>query len=590
MKFQTKMRTVYAILGILTAIVAGYIYYSISMEKIKEREMQNLSISVRQLSQQYDELIQSMKDVSYYLLSDADTLTAITTISTMERSERTERYFLNSEDTILSQENNDYISKKFYRVVFCNDNCEPIANHNMDDRKIRRHLDYKKIPWYERAKDNQDTFTILGMHPDTWGDKDNLKVLSVVKAIQGRNMGYIEVQMSLEDVRNKLQLGDTDLNVCLLDDKGEVIYQNGDVDLDFCRSLLQRDNIPADTFKGSQGARYLAVGEYNVDAGTTVMVYKNSSVIQEDSSYVVYMSFFLIGGMLLFSLLYVTVSTRHLTKPMIRLQEAFQNTSLETLTQSMNLDLKDGNDEFRKMGQVYEDMRSRLHTAIQREKQLSTLQLQTQFDVLQAQVNPHFIYNVLNVISGRGSLNDDEVICDICDELAGMLRYSTDTKEKYATLKAEITYLELYFSLLKYRYKHKLEYTLELDKTVANQILPKLVIQQLVENSINHGFQNISGIMRISVSSYKDESRWYIRVSDNGEGFSPGVKRDLDDKMNQLKEDLADNFQNVEMRIGGMGLLNTFARLYLLNGDDLVFRIQNKEEGGAEIIIGAALK
>ena len=96
--------------------------------------------------------------------------------------------------------------------------------------------------------------------------------------------------------------------------------------------------------------------------------------------------------------------------------------------------------------------------------------------------------------------------------------------------------------------------------------------------------------MRISVSSYKDESRWYIRVSDNGEGFSPGVKRDLDDKMNQLKEDLADNFQNVEMRIGGMGLLNTFARLYLLNGDDLVFRIQNKEEGGAEIIIGAALK
>lgn len=162
MKFQTKMRTVYTILGILTAIVAGYIYYSISMEKIKEREMQNLSVSVKQLSQQYDEMIQTMKDVSYYLLSDADTLTAITTISTMERSEATERYFLNAEDTILSQENNDYISKKFYRVVFCNDNCDPIANHNMDNRKIRRHLDYKKMPWYERAKANKDTFTILG--------------------------------------------------------------------------------------------------------------------------------------------------------------------------------------------------------------------------------------------------------------------------------------------------------------------------------------------------------------------------------------------------------------------------------------------
>lgn len=589
MKFQTKMRTVYTILGILTAIVAGYIYYSISMEKIKEREMQNLSVSVKQLSQQYDEMIQTMKDVSYYLLSDADTLTAITTISTMERSEATERYFLNAEDTILSQENNDYISKKFYRVVFCNDNCDPIANHNMDNRKIRRHLDYKKMPWYERAKANKDTFTILGVHQDTWGDNEELKVLSVIKEIQGKNMGYIEVQMSLADMQLKLHQADEDLNVCLLDNDGEIIYQNRDLDLNFCRSLLRQDHIPADTFKGKGGAGYLAMGEYNKDTGTTVLAYKSSSVIQEDSSYVVYMSFFLIGGMLLFSLLYVTVSTRHLTKPMIQLQEAIRNTSLETLTQSMNLDLKDGNDEFRKMGQVYEDMRSRLHTAIQREKQLSTLQLQTQFDVLQAQVNPHFIYNVLNVISGRGSLNDDEVICDICDELAGMLRYSTDTKEKYATLKAEITYLELYFSLLKYRYKHKLEYTMELDKTIENQVLPKLVVQQLVENSINHGFKNISGIMKIAVNSYKDDKHWYIKVSDNGEGFSPEIKKNLEVKMKQLKEDLSTNYQNVELRIGGMGLLNTFARLYLLNGGDLIFRLQNKEEGGAEIVIGAPL-
>lgn len=74
-------------------------------------------------------------------------------------------------------------------------------------------------------------------------------------------------------------------------------------------------------------------------------------------------------------------------------------------------------------------MRERLYKAIRREKQLSDLQMQTQFDMLQAQVNPHFIYNVLNVISSRGSMNDDEVICDICDDLAGMLRYSTDTNK-----------------------------------------------------------------------------------------------------------------------------------------------------------------
>lgn len=60
--------------------------------------------------------------------------------------------------------------------------------------------------------------------------------------------------------------------------------------------------------------------------------------------------------------------------------------------------------------------------------------------MLQAQVNPHFIYNTLNVISSRGILDDDEVICDICDDLAGMLRYSTDTGEKTATIQMEMEY------------------------------------------------------------------------------------------------------------------------------------------------------
>lgn len=589
MKFQTKMRTVYAFLGILTAIVAGSIYYSISMDKITDREMQNLSISVKQLRQQYDEMIQSMKDVSYYLLSDADTLTAITAISTMKRTEETKQYFLDAERTILSQENNDYISKKFYRVVFCNDKCSPIANHNMDERKIRSNLDYKEMPWYERAEENPGTFTLMGLHPDTWGAED-VEVLSVVKEVQGENMGYIEVQKSLEDIRNKLRVADADLNVCLLNGEGELIYQNRDLDLEFCRRILRQDHIPADTFTGSGGGEYLAVGEYSPDTDTTVLVYKNSSVIQEDSSYVIYMSFFLIGGMLLFSLLYVTVSTRHLTKPMIQLQEAIQNTNLENLTQSMNLDFKNGNDEFCRMGRVYEDMRQRLYSAIQREKQLSTLQLQTQFDMLQAQVNPHFIYNVLNVISSRGSLNDDEVICDICDDLAGMLRYSTDTKEKYATLRAEITYLELYFSLLKCRYKHKLEYTIELDESIENQVLPKLVVQQMVENSVSHGFKNVNRVMKISVAGYKSEDHWYIKVSDNGEGFSEDIKKQLEEGMERVKKDLFTDRQNVEMKIGGMGLLNTFARLYLLNGEELIFRIQNREDGGAEITIGAALQ
>ena len=86
MKFQAKMRIVYIVLGILAAVVSGCIYYSTSADKIYEREMHNLSFSASQLNQQYDEMIKSMEDISYYLLSDADMLAAITSISSMVRS------------------------------------------------------------------------------------------------------------------------------------------------------------------------------------------------------------------------------------------------------------------------------------------------------------------------------------------------------------------------------------------------------------------------------------------------------------------------------------------------------------------------
>ena len=91
--------------------------------------MHNLSISAEQMNQQYDEMINAMEDISYYLLSDGDMLSAITLISNIARSEKTEMYFQDAVREIGFKENNDYINKRFYRVIFCNDNCEPIGNN-----------------------------------------------------------------------------------------------------------------------------------------------------------------------------------------------------------------------------------------------------------------------------------------------------------------------------------------------------------------------------------------------------------------------------------------------------------------------------
>ncbi len=100
--------------------------------------------------------------------------------------------------------------------------------------------------------------------------------------------------------------------------------------------------------------------------------------------------------------------------------------------------------------------------------------------MLQAQVNPHFLYNVLNVLSSRGIVSGDEVICDICSSLAGMLRYSTDNINRQARLSEEIQYLKEYFYLLKSRYDYKLNYIIEIEETLNNEVIPKITLQQIV--------------------------------------------------------------------------------------------------------------
>lgn len=132
LKFQSKMRLVYIVLGIMSSFILGYLYYSISMDKIYRHEMSSLTVSVEQLKNQYDEMIETMKDVSYYLLSDPDILDAITSISLMKRSTHTETYFEDAERVISEGQNTDYLRNRFYRILFCNENCKTIGNNDVD--------------------------------------------------------------------------------------------------------------------------------------------------------------------------------------------------------------------------------------------------------------------------------------------------------------------------------------------------------------------------------------------------------------------------------------------------------------------------
>ena len=164
--------------------------------------------------------------------------------------------------------------------------------------------------------------------------------------------------------------------------------------------------------------------------------------------------------------------------------------------------------------------------------------------------------------------------------LGTMLRYSTNNKERYASVEKELEYLNSYFYLLKARHENSLEVHIDVDQKIRQQVIPKMTLQQLVENSVKHGFQNMERGRRISVTGRVQKDGWTIRVQDNGCGVPEKKLLELQERLKEAQKDILERAKPAEMEIGGMGIVNTYARCLLLYFEEGIFEMENVPEGG----------
>ena len=167
--------------------------------------------------------------------------------------------------------------------------------------------------------------------------------------------------------------------------------------------------------------------------------------------------------------------------------------------------------------------------------------------------------------------------------LSKILRYSTNVKTKEATLRDEIAYLRDYLMLLKCRYEERLDYSISVKRDIEDVKLPKLALQQLAENSVKHGFKG-SEILHVEIEGVETQEGFKIYIRDNGKGIEKNRLKEIKKKLKDLEEQLDEAHENVEFEIGGMGVYNTFARLYLYYKKTLLFEIDS-DEGGTRIMI-----
>lgn len=577
MTFQRKMMTLFSILLLVISFLFGILYYQMMERHYIQTEEQNLKTAVDHYAQQFNFVIDQMEQVIQQILSNQDILVDIHMLSlNKDIRDGVDAHYNSARKEFRALLNSDYYKKNFNRVVYFSQNHTVICGTNYRYNPIDEDKTIEDVEWLDKVNGRRGEYIIIGAHSDNWVEKNAKTVISVVKQIVGADLGYLEVQKDKEVLDQMFALNSNNWNLCIFQ-KENMIYSSEKALSEEDRKILKEITTYQKINETYGNDETLVSISKEYGDGFYAVLINHSPILKNAVKTALPMSLLLVGILGSISVMYIYFMSRHMVKPIHQLKNEMEKTDISNLIISDPVEISD-----REIGQLYDSYREvllNLNQSIQKERLLSELQKQAQLDLLQAQVNPHFLFNVLNVLSSRGAALDDEIICDICADLAEMLRYSTDVKRKQAQLSEEIHYLKLYLSLMKFRYEEMLEYEISIDERMDKLEIPKMALQQIVENSITHGYKQVDRVRKIQVHGIISEKLWSIEVCDNGEGISDSAKEEIYTKCAEIKEALSEKRSHVEMSIGGMGMVNTYARLYQIYGDNFSMEIQAQNTG-----------
>ncbi|MDQ0058116.1 cache domain-containing sensor histidine kinase [Paenibacillus harenae] len=274
--------------------------------------------------------------------------------------------------------------------------------------------------------------------------------------------------------------------------------------------------------------------------------------------------------------------TARLTKPVQVLKNKMR------LAASGYLEVKvspSGRDEIADLGMSFNIMLGKVKTlldqSIREQKQIRKAELRA----LQAQINPHFLYNTLDSIVWMAEAGKNVQVIKLVQALSRFFRISLNKGRDWISLRDEIEHVRSYLIIQQMRYRDILDYTIEVDEKLMDYSILKMTLQPIVENALYHGIKNKRGKGLIKVSVAEDEYL-HITVEDNGIGMSA-------DRLSALREQLSLQRQPEETGSqvsGGFGLHNVHQRIKLYYGESFSVHVDSVDKEGTKVTISIPKK
>ena len=228
-------------------------------------------------------------------------------------------------------------------------------------------------------------------------------------------------------------------------------------------------------------------------------------------------------------------------------------------------------DELGVLHQEFDSMVQRINQLIEENYVKQILLKDTQIKMLEAQINPHFLFNTLESINWQAKMNHENIISQMTESLGALLRYSVEEKSDLVTVSRELSNLNSYIQIQQIRFDDRLRFSYLVDENLTNTLIPKMSIQPLVENSIKYALEQITDVCIIEVTIARKDNNVQICVRNNGSQIDPDI-------LTKLKKG------EILPKGSGIGLENINQRIRLLFGSEYGLSFRNEKDHAVVIL------
>jgi len=241
--------------------------------------------------------------------------------------------------------------------------------------------------------------------------------------------------------------------------------------------------------------------------------------------------------------------------------------------------------DFHVLGAAFQHMQNKLKNVIATEREAlekDKLIKEMELEVLKSQINPHFLFNSLNVMSKLALIEGAERTSDLTVAMANLLRYNLKQLDTPVPLRDEVKHANDYFYIQQARYRDRVQFHTEIDEQQLDTTVPVLTLQPLLENIFVHGIENLEQGAEITLRIQGDDQYTWVTIIDNGIGMNEQTKNQL---LLYEQGPLASTAMPESHQSTGLGTRNVFRRLQLLYGEQHQVHINSSPGAGTSITL-----